>query len=139
MTEQSIRDLCLKLIDRSQIAMVGTVNSDGFPEIRAMISMEHNELTEFWFTTNTSSRKIAQLGANSRGCVYYVDTEEFRGVTLTGTFEILQDKESRQRLWRDGLEKYYPQGVDDPDYSVLHFTVSQIEHYHGLKTTRFTP
>lgn len=137
MNEQEVQAACLDLIDRSQIAMVGTVNADGFPEIRAMISMEHSGLKEFWFTTNTSSRKIAQLGANFRGCVYYVDTEEFRGVTLTGTFEILQDKESRQRLWREGLEKYYPQGVDDPDYSVLRFTATQAEHYHGLKTVRF--
>ncbi|UCG63279.1 MAG: pyridoxamine 5'-phosphate oxidase family protein [Candidatus Zixiibacteriota bacterium] len=137
MDEQEVRNACLDLIERSQIVIVGTVNTDGFPEIRAMLNMEHDGLREFWFSTNTSSRKIAQLKANPKGCVYYVDSEAFRGVTLTGTFEILQDKESRQRLWREGFEQYYPLGVDDPDYSVLHFTATQAEHYHGLKTVRF--
>ncbi len=139
MDELNLREVCLDLIDRSQIAMVGTIGADGFPEIRAMINMEHQGLREFWFTTNTSSRKIPQLQANPKGCVYFVDSTEFRGLTLVGTFEILQDEESKQRLWREGFEQYYPQGVTDPDYSVLHFTVSQVEHYHKLRTTRFTP
>jgi general stress protein 26 len=45
-----------------------------------------------------------------------------QGLTLTGTVEILRDPESRQRLWREGFERYYPQGVSGPDYSVPGFT-----------------
>jgi len=56
---------------------------------------------------------------------------------LVGNIKILQDKSSRQRLWREGFEKYYPLGVDDPDYSVLCFTSLWGNFYHGLSNKDF--
>ncbi|MBA7661245.1 hypothetical protein ES703_69260 [subsurface metagenome] len=54
---------------------------------------------------------------------------------LVGTVEILQDLESRKMLWFGDAEKYYPLGVEDPDYSVLHFTARQGNYYHAGKIT----
>jgi general stress protein 26 len=56
---------------------------------------------------------------------------------LVGRIEILQDPESRQRLWRPGCEKYYPLGVTDPDYSVLRFTSEWGNYYHTLSNVTF--
>jgi len=39
--------------------------------------------------------------------VYFVDPNEFKGLMLVGNIKILQDKSSRQRLWREGFEKYH--------------------------------
>jgi general stress protein 26 len=59
------------------------------------------------------------------------------GLTLTGTIEILHDPKSRQQLWREGFERYYLQGVDDPDYSVLRFTARRGQYYHKLARVGF--
>ncbi|NLL41735.1 MAG: hypothetical protein GX251_00150 [Firmicutes bacterium] len=40
-------------------------------------------------------------------------------------------------LWVDGCEKYYPKGVDDPDYTVMKFTATRGNYYHGLKNIDF--
>jgi len=137
MTDHEAFDHALALATRSNIAMLGSVDDNGHPNIRAMIKMENQGLKEIWFTTNTSSRKIPQLKNSPKACVYFVDLDKWMGVMLIGTVDILQDSESRHRCWREGFEKYYPQGVHDPDYSVLRFTARKGQYYHNLKITNF--
>ncbi len=59
------------------------------------------------------------------------------GLMLVGEVEVVQDSESRQRLRREGFEKYYPAGVTDPDYCVLRFTARWGNYYHALANVTF--
>jgi len=127
----------LALVNMSTIAMLGTNDDKGYPNIRAMIKMENEGLKTIWFSTNTSSRKIPQLKKNPKACVYFVDFDKWMGLMLVGTIEILKDSKSRKRLWREGFEKYYPKGVNDPDYSVLRFTGEWGRYYHSLNHVTF--
>lgn len=127
----------LELVEKSAVCMLGTNGDDGFPNIKAMLSLKHEGLRKIWFSTNTSSKRVQQLRKNNRTCVYYVDEKNFRGLMLTGTVEILQDIKSRKMLWIDGAEVYYPLGVEDPDYSVLCFTAKRGNYYHQLKNISF--
>lgn len=127
----------LSLVNRSTIAMLGTNGDEGYPNIRAMIKMENEGLKTIWFSTNTSSRKIPQLKKNPKACVYFVDFDNWIGLMLVGTTEIRKDQQSRERLWRDGFEKYYPKGVNDPDYSVLRFVANWGRYYHSLTHITF--
>ena len=127
----------LELVNRSGFAMLGTNGVEGYPNIKAMIKVENVGLKEVWFSTNTSSKRVAQLKENPKTCVYFADLEKYEGLMLTGTVDVLQDEESRKRLWTDGCEKYYPLGVNDPDYSVLRFTALKGNYYHGLQNMSF--
>ncbi|MCK4322646.1 pyridoxamine 5'-phosphate oxidase family protein [candidate division WOR-3 bacterium] len=127
----------LSLVNRSTIAMLGTNGEGGYPNIRAMIKMENEGLKTIWFSTNTSSRKIPQLKKNPKACVYFVDFDKWIGLMLVGTTEIRKDQQSREHLWREGYEKYYPKGVNDPDYSVLRFTTQWGRYYHSLNHVTF--
>ena len=134
--EKAIKE-ALALASRSGIAMVGTNGDNGYPNIKAMLKMENEGLNRIWFSTNTSSRRVGQLVQNSKTCVYFVDFEQWKGLMLVGDVEVLQDIESRQRLWREGFEKYYPLGVTDPDYSVLRFTAQWGNYYYALSNVTF--
>jgi general stress protein 26 len=134
--EEAIRE-ALALASRSGIAMLGTNGDNGYPNIKAMIKMENEGLNRIWFSTNTSSKRVSQLVRNSKACVYFVDFEQWMGLMLVGDVEVIQDMESRQRLWREGFEKYYPLGVNDPDYSVLRFTAQWGNYYHALSNVTF--
>ena len=127
----------LVLVNGSKIALLGTNGPDGYPNIRAMIKMENDGLKKIWFSTNTSSEKIPQIKKSPEACVYFVDFDKWMGLRLIGTIDILQDQESRERLWREGFEKYYPSGVDDPDYTVLCFTAQRGKYYHALTHVTF--
>jgi general stress protein 26 len=137
MRKEEAVEQALALVNRSGIAMLGTNGDDGYPNIKAMLKMESEGLRRIWFSTNTSSRRVAQLTRDARACVYFVDFERWDGLMLVGQVELLQDMESRQRLWREGFEKYYPLGVTDPDYSVLRFTTRWGNYYHALSNVTF--
>jgi general stress protein 26 len=127
----------LALMNRAKICMLGTNGEDGHPNIKAMMNLKHEGLKKIWFSTNTSSRRVQQLRKDSRTCVYYVDEQNFKGLMLVGTIEILQDSESKKMLWFGGAEKYYPLGVQDPDYTVLGFTAERGNYYHKLTNIDF--
>jgi general stress protein 26 len=56
---------------------------------------------------------------------------------LRGTMEVLQDKESKAMIWKDGDEMYYPGGVTDPDYCVLKFIAQNGRYYRNFKSENF--
>lgn len=127
----------MELINDSEIAMIGTMDDDGYPNIKAMLNVTSEGMKTIWFSTNTSSKRVAQIKNNKKASVYYVDQEHFMGLMLVGEMEVLQDEDSRKKLWFDGSEKYYPLGVNDPDYSVLRFTAKKGNYYHGLQNISF--
>ena len=137
MDKETAIEQALALADRSGIVMLGTNGNDGTPNIKAMLKMENEGLKTVWLSTNTSSRRGGQLLRDPKACLYFVDMEKWMGLMLVGEMEVLQDAGSRQRLWREGFEKYYSLGVDDPDYTVLRFTARWGNYYHGLTNVTF--
>ncbi|NIN64139.1 MAG: pyridoxamine 5'-phosphate oxidase family protein, partial [Anaerolineae bacterium] len=103
MQKKEAIEKALALVERSEIAMLGSNGDDGYPNIKAMINMEHEGLKTVWFSTNTSSRRVGQFLQDSKACVYYVDFDQWMGLMLVGTVEVLQDMEYKQRLWRAGF------------------------------------
>jgi general stress protein 26 len=126
------------LIDKQKIAFIASVDDDGFPNMKAMLKpRKRNGLREIWFSTNTSSMRVAQYRKNSKASVYFCDRLFFRGAMLTGTMEVLEDAVIKEELWERGDTMYYPQGVTDPDYCVLKFTARGGRYYSNFKSEDF--
>lgn len=127
------------LIDNVENSILSTVDSEGFPNTRAMLAPRKREdgIRFIYFSTNTSSKKVQQYRDNPKACVYFYDSNLFKGVMLKGTMEVLQDIENRQMIWRHGDALYYPLGVTDPDYCVLKFTAQSGRCYSNLKSFCF--
>ena len=74
---------------------------------------------------------------DARAGLYFANTRFFRGVSLSGRVEILETEEAKTRIWREGDERYYPQGAADPDYCVLKFTAEKGRYYSSFKNEDF--
>ena len=123
-----------KLRENAQVAYVGSVSGEGFPQIKGMLVLEHDSMKVHYFSTNTSSRRVAQFRQNPKACVYYCDDtkDKYRGALFTGTMEVCTDRATKEFLWREGFEMYYPKGIDDEDYCVYRFTAETVNYYFGL-------
>lgn len=121
-----------KLRENAKVAYVGSVNGDGFPQIKAMLVPEHESVKIQYFSTNTSSKRAGQFMKNPKASVYYCDEQNFKGALFTGTIEVCTDHETKAMIWHDGDEMYYPKGIDDEDYCVYRFTAETVNYYHGL-------
>ena len=126
------------LIDKQGVSFISSIDSDGFPNTKAMLPPRKREgITTFYFTTNTSSMRVAQYRKNPKSCIYFFDKRFFRGVMLKGIMEVLEDAASKEMIWREGDTIYYPQGVTDPDYCVLKFTAAWGRYYSNFKSEDF--
>lgn len=126
------------LIDKQGVAFISSMDSDGYPNTKAMLPPRKREgIREFYFTTNTSSMRVSQYRVNPKACIYFCDKRFFRGVMLRGTVEVLEDAESKEMIWQEGDTMYYPLGVTDPDYCVLHFTAQSGRFYSNFKSENF--
>ena len=128
------------LIDKQKIVFIGSVDVEGFPNMKAMLSPRKREgIKVFYFTTNTSSMRVKQYRENPKACIYFCDQRFFRGVMLKGSMEVLEDGTSKRLIWQDGDTMYYPKGVTDPDYCVLRFTAESGRYYSNFKSEDFRP
>ena len=126
------------LIDKQSITFISSVGDDGFPNTKAMLAPRKRDgIKSFWFTTNTSSMRVAQYRENPKACIYFCDKRFFRGVMLTGTMEVLEDSASKEMIWREGDTMYYSKGVTDPDYCVLKFTAQSGRYYANFSSEDF--
>ena len=126
------------IIDKQTISFISSVDAEGFPNMKAMLQPRKREgIRTFYFTTNTSSMRVAQYQKNNRACIYFCDRRFFRGVMLRGTMEVLTDSGSKEMIWQEGDTLYYPQGVTDPDYCVLRFTAISGRYYSSFKSEDF--
>ena len=126
------------LIDKQKNAFIASIDGGGFPNIKAMLSpRKRNGIQEFWFSTNTSSMRVAQYRENPKASVYFCDKRFYRGVMLKGTMEVLEDSATKEEIWESGDTVYYPKGVTDPDYCVLKFTARNGRYYSNFKSEDF--
>lgn len=126
------------LIDKQKTAFISSIDPDGFPNTKAMLAPRKREgIKTIYFSTNTSSMRVAQYRTNPKACVYFCDRRFFRGIMLLGTMEVLEDSGSKEMIWQRGDTMYYPEGVTDPDYCVLKFTSFQGRYYSNFKSETF--
>jgi general stress protein 26 len=128
----------LSIVAKSGKTIIASIDEDGFPNLKAMLPPRENDgLKTFYFTTNTSSRRVSQYLKNPKASIYFYDARFFRGLMLIGTMEVLTDQEMKNRIWRDGDTLYYSNGVTDPDYCVLKFTTMKCRMYENFKSYNF--
>lgn len=126
------------LVDAQKTAFIASVDAEGYPNMKAMLQPRKREgLKTFWFTTNTSSLRVAQYRANPKASIYFCDKRFFRGAMLKGTMEVLMDSASKELIWQEGDTMYYPLGVTDPDYCVLRFTAISGRYYSNFQSENF--
>jgi general stress protein 26 len=128
----------LKIFEKCDNALIASVDSEGFPNLKAMLKPRvNNGLKEFYFTTNTSSMRVKHYQQNPKASVYFMNEKGFTAIMLTGTMEVLQDKAAKELIWRDGDTMYYSKGVTDPDYTVLKFISKKGRIYENFKSYSF--
>lgn len=126
------------IIDKQKITFIGSIDEEGFPNLKAMLHPRKREgIKTIYLTTNTSSMRVKQFQQNNHACIYFCDSRFFRGVMLRGTMEVLTDNASKEMIWREGDTMYYPEGVTDPDYCVLKFTAISGRYYSHFKSEEF--
>ncbi|MDH5482177.1 MAG: pyridoxamine 5'-phosphate oxidase family protein [Candidatus Bathyarchaeota archaeon] len=152
MNENEAKHFSLQLMETAWAVYVTTIDEEGLPNTRAMDNLRSKERfpklvnlfktheDDLWIllSTNTSSAKIEQIEKNPAVSAYYCEPRKFHGVMLNGMIEIAKDSELKKAVWHDYWTKFYPKGVDDPDYTLLSLHPTRAKGWHGEGSFSFT-
>ena len=126
MEEKELKPECVKLMETADVAYLSTVDSDGFPQTRAMVNLrnkeqysdlvsvfeEHQEDLLIYVTTDTASDKFKQIKENPKVSFYFCNPQKIQGLLLVGEMELVTDMDIKKQLWHDDWKIHYPNGFD---------------------------
>lgn len=136
---KDVKRIAKFLVDQGVATFIASVDANGFPNLKAMLQPRKViGLKTFYFTTNTSSLRVAQYRENPKAAIYFCDQRNFTGLMLKGYMEVLEDPKSKNMIWQETDTQYYKVGVTDPDYCVLKFTAKSARLYRNLQSYEFS-
>lgn len=125
----SKQDEAQKLLNPERTATyLVTIDEEGRPDARAMAVVTAEGLKTIWMMTCKLSEKYRQLSKNPQCMLYATDLEDKEGyleLRLWGRMELLDDAETKNRIWLDAYLPYFPGGKDDPNLGILKFTTEE--------------
>src|SRR6185312_10640390 len=102
---QKLREL-IKEID---FCMLTTVDeSDNLHSRPMSLNSEVDEAGNLWFFTSASSHKVSELNRMPKCNVSFADPGDSRYVSISGSAELVRDKNKIKELWKPELRRGFP-------------------------------
>ncbi|MDC0711309.1 pyridoxamine 5'-phosphate oxidase family protein [Stigmatella sp. ncwal1] len=128
-TEQDVVAHLGKLIHGIKVAMMTTVEEDGSLRSRPMWTQERDFDGELWFFTREHSAKVDEVEHDHHVSLSYAEPSKDRFVSVSGRCRLVTDKAKARELWNPALKAWFPDGLDDPELSLLCITVEKAEYW----------
>jgi general stress protein 26 len=125
-----LKEKIFKILSQRQLSSVATVDCDGKPQVRYVMTEGDDELI-IRFATLRQSRKIGHIRNNKHvsvcsGLHAPVKTGAF--LQITGEAEIRDDESEKNSFWKDNLCRFFS-GKDDPNYVIVYIKPKRIEYW----------
>ena len=115
----NIEEKAAQIVAAAEVVTVASIDENGYPRPVAMVKLKDKN-GGIYFSTGTSTAKVAHFKANSKAGISIVEGEN--SVVYTGEMEIVTDQGVKESLWDDWMLPHIPGGVTNPQYCVLTFT-----------------
>jgi general stress protein 26 len=114
--------------------MFTTTSADGGLYGRPMSNNGEVEFDgDIWFFSGADTRKIQEIKADPRVHLSYVDPEQFRFISMTGTAEIVRDRDKKRELWLDELKRWFKDGPDSLDVVLINVRPTLVAYWTGAE------
>lgn len=118
-----------ELIKDIRIAMVTTVEPDGTLHTRPLASLTYENDGQLWFYTALDSAKVSEVANDVRTSVAFSDTGKDTYVVVSGTADIVNDRQRIHELWTPFAKPWFPNGPDDPNLALLRVHAERAEYW----------
>ena len=137
-TRQTDLESVAKLLAKLDICMLTTRAPNG--ELRG--PMSNNGEVEYdgdsWFFAFADSRMVAEIEADDRVELAFIDTPNGTWVNVEGHATIVRDDVERKRdLWLDDLERWFSDGPEDPNVVLIKVSARHIDAWAGEQDYSF--
>jgi len=129
---QKLREM-IKDID---FCMMTTIDEDGDLHSRPMsVNGEVDPDGDLWFFTGASSHKVSEIAKLPKVNVSFADPENQQYVSISGTAQLVRDREKIKELWKPEFKMWFPEGKDDPEIALLCVSLEKGEYWDSPGST----
>ncbi|MEO7117371.1 MAG: pyridoxamine 5'-phosphate oxidase family protein [Candidatus Limnocylindrales bacterium] len=127
------------LLRKLDICMLTSRASDGTLHGRPMSNNGEVEYDgDTWFFASADSRKVAEIDADPRVELAFIDTPNGTWINVEGEATVVRDDERRKRdLWQRDLERWFQNGPDDPAVVLIKVAARHIDAWAGEEDRSF--
>jgi len=136
--EDGLKKQIEELVETSDVSYLSSVDEQGFPNTKAMMNIQREGLFTHYYSTFLYAARTAQYQSNPKASIYMSTIKDPKGLMLIGNMQVLTDTHHKKMLWREGFEKYYPDGVDTENYCILKFTALRGDFCYGAGNITFS-
>jgi len=129
MKKASLKTIAEKMKDLDFCMMTTT---DGRQVVHSR-PMSNNGKVEYdgdsWFFTFEDSNKVRQIEKDDKVSLVY-QTDDMLFIECYGTASITKDKGTLEDKWVDGLEQWFPEGIETPGICLIKVTSKRVTFWH---------
>lgn len=130
---QQLRTL-IKDIDN---AMLTTVDDDGSLHSRPMSIFSHIDADgKLWFFTFADSHKVLEIQRRQQVNVSFSSPDQQRYISISGTAELVRDRNKLQEKWKPELQTWFHQGIDEPNIALLKVKITKADYWESPSSFR---
>lgn len=112
-----------------RIAMLTTIDKEGDMHSRPMATQEMDEEGILWFFTSDDSTKINELQRDNKVQLSYSSESSDTYVSVSGSAELVKDRQKIDELWSDAFKTWFPGGKNDPQIALLKIVPEKAEYW----------
>ena len=109
-----------ELMREMDFCMFTTFSLDGGMYARPM---SNNRKVEFdgdvWFFSGSDTRKVREIQRDPQVQLSYADSQHFRFISMSGSVEIVTDRDKKSELWDEELMRWFENGPEGDDVVLL--------------------
>lgn len=124
-----------ELIKDVNIAMLTTVDDNGLLRSRPMATQKTEFDGDIYFFTKEHSPKVDEVQKERNVNVSYSNPSKQHYVSLSGKGRLITDRAKIEELWSPELKAWFPDGLEDPELSLLKIETSQGEYWDTPNST----
>ena len=128
MTHDEILAAAQELARSKAPFVFATVDAQGAPQVRWMGGLVLDEPFQVCMMSGAQARKLAQIRNNPAGQLVFSTPDFSRVITVSGTCEVSEDLECKERMWAAMPElAQFVSGPEDPNFGLVRFTGRRLE------------
>ncbi len=124
-----------ELVKDVRIAMLTTADENGLLRSRPMATQKTEFDGDLYFFTKEHSPKMDEVKKDHNVNVAYSNPDKQHYVSMSGTARIITDPAKMKELWTPELKAWFPDGLEDPELSLLKIETSQAEYWDAPNST----
>lgn len=117
-----------KLADEIRVCMFITNNSED-NHTRPMATIEVGDDSTLWFFTDVRSIKVEEVAEDNSVHLVYAHPGKESYMDVWGKAEVITDRQHVKDKWSPMVKAWFPNGVDDPNLSLLKVTPSDCYYW----------